>query len=671
MAVNNKISNLIDLPLNFTDEESLDITKYVKAFSNFLRETQSPMTIAVQGEWGCGKTSMMNLIAGECCRNSQDLGIQASKNITYEDRPYVGVWINTWQYSLLKDDNAAQLAVIKGVARELSARMDGLIGGSSVVKEAGRKLISSLGGIALTAARVGVGAAGINPNSLDMLTDMVKMEQDGPEYFRRRFNESLDTYLQEINKDCKQREKIKGFIFFVDDLDRLDPPVAVQVLSLLKNLFEAKNCIFILAIDYEVVVQGLASRFGVKTTENEREFRSFFDKIIQLSFRVPTETYDISAFLRTLLGRIGFAQKWVNNDDFLKVLVDFVINSTGKNPRSIKRMLNTLSLVLRLHEIVPSELMQEDQGAYLKMLFAVVSVQCAYPKLYDEIIRKPNLYEWLAENDSEKLLVSSDELVREFEEELDADSFVLDDSLLRDPWMRKRERNIRRLLFGILRVVIECKKKNAVKAGLEQIPRTTKDILQQVLITSSMTAATLDEDEEEDRDFGNFDSFVTYWGSGESGREVVSEEVLANLRKFYEPFINMFDGSLIEEEFLNDYINILGKGARGGTKLVARIKLSPNGIVVASAGFKKNKQPRLVIGRGPIKGVRDAKYFDSVDESLGTYLKPIKDAYRLATGRAKCASTFKKAYRIYRGEEVSLEDALDDAVESPEDIENE
>ena len=41
------------------------------------------------------------------------------------------------------------------------------------------------------------------------------------------------------------------------------------------------NCVFVLAIDYDVVVKGLESKFGKKTEENEREFRSFFDKIIQ------------------------------------------------------------------------------------------------------------------------------------------------------------------------------------------------------------------------------------------------------------------------------------------------------------------------------------------------------------------------------------------------------
>lgn len=57
---------------------------------------------------------------------------------------------------MLKNDSDAQVAVIKGVAREMNAQMDKLQGSSSNAKEVGRKLMNSLGGIALTAAKVGI-----------------------------------------------------------------------------------------------------------------------------------------------------------------------------------------------------------------------------------------------------------------------------------------------------------------------------------------------------------------------------------------------------------------------------------------------------------------------------------------------------------------------------------
>lgn len=85
-------------------------------------------------------------------------------------------------------------------------------------------------------------------------------------------------------------------MFFIDDLDRINPENAVQILELLKNMFEVNNCIFVLAIDYDVVVKGLKAKFGSNTGDDDRAFRSFFDKIIQMPFSMPVGAYDITAF---------------------------------------------------------------------------------------------------------------------------------------------------------------------------------------------------------------------------------------------------------------------------------------------------------------------------------------------------------------------------------------
>ena len=311
-------ANIVDLPQGPLAVDLLGQSSYIAALSDFIRNSETPMTIAVQGEWGCGKTSLMNAIAGEVCQNYQRLcqvgAVLPSMQIPPEEgaspqpkkiRNCLGVWINTWQYSILKNDSEAQVSVIRGVARELSSQMDALMGASSAVKEAGRKLLSSISGIALTAAKVGISAAGLSPESLNGLDEMMRTQENGPEYFRSKLRDSVRMYLDEYN--AKHRgAQIDNIIFFIDDLDRLDPPVAVQVLSLLKNLFEVPNCIFMLAIDYEVVVQGLASRFGARTETNEREFRSFFDKIIQLTFRVPLEGYQVETFIQNLLDRIKY-----------------------------------------------------------------------------------------------------------------------------------------------------------------------------------------------------------------------------------------------------------------------------------------------------------------------------------------------------------------------------
>lgn len=89
------------------------------------------------------------------------------------------------------------------------------------------------------------------------LPDDLSLAFEDKDVSLKRLKECIDEAVQKSLTSGK-----RGVIIFVDDLDRLNPPVAVEILELLKNIFSIKHCIFILAIDYEVVVKGLEPKFG-------------------------------------------------------------------------------------------------------------------------------------------------------------------------------------------------------------------------------------------------------------------------------------------------------------------------------------------------------------------------------------------------------------------------
>ena len=105
-------------------------------------------------------------------------------------------------------------------------------------------------------------------------------------------------------------------------------------------------CIFVLAIDYDVVVKGLKTKFGNSSNNDDRAFRSFFDKIIQMPFSMPIGAYDITTFLEDSLKNIGYftddeLRKEVklnldtndnNLDTVISVVDEMTRLSTGTNP---------------------------------------------------------------------------------------------------------------------------------------------------------------------------------------------------------------------------------------------------------------------------------------------------------------------------------------------------
>ena len=88
----------------------------------------------------------------------------------------------------------------------------------------------------------------------------------------------------------------KRLVIFIDDLDRLNPEVAVELLEIIKLFVNVENSIFVLAIDYEVVVKGVRKKYGENLSEEK--CRNFFDKIIQLPFKMPVERYNLTELVR-------------------------------------------------------------------------------------------------------------------------------------------------------------------------------------------------------------------------------------------------------------------------------------------------------------------------------------------------------------------------------------
>ena len=56
-----KIGNT-DIPAEGMSEDLFHIESYIDGLSVFIKECATPMTVSIQGDWGSGKTSMMNTL---------------------------------------------------------------------------------------------------------------------------------------------------------------------------------------------------------------------------------------------------------------------------------------------------------------------------------------------------------------------------------------------------------------------------------------------------------------------------------------------------------------------------------------------------------------------------------------------------------------------------------
>ena len=364
-------SSIIDVPRKHTQDDLFGIQVYQNALIKYIKLTDTPITIALQGEWGSGKTSLMNLLRYNLC--------------DIDSAPYYPIWINTWQYSLMKTPSQAIISILEGIINQIGA-----LGPSEQRWEESKRKIGGLfKKMAVVGTKMAAGAVGIDSDTVG-------------EFFEGNAGSATSDIMQlkeEISKliaDALEKDSSKhGFTFYIDDLDRIDPPVAVEILELLKNIFDLEKCIFILAIDYDVVIKGLKPKFGELTDANEREFRSFFDKIIQLPFSMPVASYNVDTFLVDALGKIEFfTQSELADTELAEKLSEITRYSVGTNPRSLKRLTNTLALISIIYEE------QKGGGSSTETLleklvnYAMVCIQIAYPYIYNQLCEEPDFKAW-------------------------------------------------------------------------------------------------------------------------------------------------------------------------------------------------------------------------------------------------------------------------------------
>tara|TARA_Y100000385_G_C13091974_1_gene639251 strand:- start:1099 stop:3030 length:1932 start_codon:yes stop_codon:yes gene_type:complete len=360
----NKISSVKDSPIQSLKEDSLQISKYAVSLSKFIEISDTPITIGLQGEWGTGKTSLMSLI----------------KELLNESS-IASSWVNTWEFSLFSNPETITPAILSGMLdnlkQECKNRNIWTLNDES--KDKFNKAMNFFGSIAnqvidkTTGVNISDATAGSNQNfGKSQVAEM---------------KSSITTLLDDLVND--EKNPVKKIVFFVDDLDRIQPKDAVEVLEALKNIFDIPHCVFILAIDYDVVVKGLESKFGKKTKENEREFRSFFDKIIQVPFTMPTGAYNIKEFLKLKLKELEI----IISDNNIEHLYKIVSLTVGNNPRSLKRYLNSFSLIAILIDSDDENDKNYDEIDFI-LLFAVLGLQISYQDIFRLLLIDHNYIEW-------------------------------------------------------------------------------------------------------------------------------------------------------------------------------------------------------------------------------------------------------------------------------------
>ncbi|MDQ7785529.1 MAG: P-loop NTPase fold protein [Desulfomonilaceae bacterium] len=342
-----------DAPLEtFGDiEHGLGIQNLAEALSTFVMNCRTPMRICVQGPSGSGKTSLMNLVAADA-----DLSQCVTARFAARD------------YSRLRDTGEMPALLIRrilhAVERIVPEDKVGLI--RQRIEEA-LPLVDRLW-------RTGLFADTGIPASIEIDENEVSPTADaGIDAVTE-----LKAKFREIVRQGLQLGAAGRIVVFVDDLDRVDPVQAMDILETIGAFPAIEGCIFVVACDPAVVERGIQAAFpSVGTTDTAR---AYFERAFQISVSLPSPVTRLDELVTELLGaaRLNYSEETV------KTAVPLVRLSIGMNPRRIKRLANRLVFA---HAIDPEFFLDRDIGSHAgqlnqKMLLALGCLEDEYGPVF-------------------------------------------------------------------------------------------------------------------------------------------------------------------------------------------------------------------------------------------------------------------------------------------------
>jgi formylglycine-generating enzyme required for sulfatase activity len=130
-----------------------------------------------------------------------------------------------------------------------------------------------------------------------------------------RFFYEMHEALKDVTCPSRENGQLKhhlrapiniNFVIFIDDLDRCLPEKAVQTLEMIKTIFNIESFAFVLALDEEVIERGIGHRyqaynFAGKKPEMPITGFEYLEKIVHLPFRLPAlSSVDAANYIKFL-----------------------------------------------------------------------------------------------------------------------------------------------------------------------------------------------------------------------------------------------------------------------------------------------------------------------------------------------------------------------------------
>jgi len=409
-----------------TEIDFLNFDYLVNTITEVVRnDTLVPSTIGVYGDWGSGKSSL----------------IQMSRKELEKEEGVVCISFNGWLFENYDDAKTAILGSVLDAIRK-NRKL------SKTAEKCFKGLMSSIDKFKLitTGLKVGVSilSGGIPASSLLSMESVVStilatlglkiesIDKDTLEKVKNSITDELDNSklrenIREFQNEFEnllEETKIKRLVVFIDELDRCNPDTILNTLEAIRLFLFRGNVSFIIGADERQIQYAVKRKFSNIEGIDFDIGKEYLEKLIQYPIKIPRldgremELYISCLFFQKLLEAADFEKlvggiKKKGKDNLYEFQLDFdkvkdilgnnceiepikdclavaqqlstvLTNGLYGNPRQCKRFLNSLSMRESMAKFKEITIKRNILAKFMMLEYFRPQLFKVFAKLYEE-----------------------------------------------------------------------------------------------------------------------------------------------------------------------------------------------------------------------------------------------------------------------------------------------
>ncbi|HHX67668.1 MAG TPA: NTPase [Gallicola sp.] len=305
-----------------TELDYLDFDYLIETISDIIRNDDLlPSTIGVYGDWGSGKSSLINM------------SITSMK----DDENIVSIYFNGWLFEDYEDAKTALLGSILDTIEE-KRTLD------ETARDCIKGLYKSIDKMKLVKNAIGLGVGAFLSSGTNIVADLAIstvldkiptlkdgifkediMETIKSELTNKELRENISTFREDFDK-LLQRANIDRLVVFIDELDRCSPDTILETLEAIRLFLYVGRTVFIIGADERHISYAVQTKFKEIEGTGIDIGKEYLEKIIQYPVRIPRlSTREVELYISLL-----FMEKELTKEEFEKT-IEFINIQKNKN----------------------------------------------------------------------------------------------------------------------------------------------------------------------------------------------------------------------------------------------------------------------------------------------------------------------------------------------------